>query len=48
MQAVKRTRKIRDAILKERDGAPLDLDIDEMIQSMRTERDDQILHNNLT
>jgi hypothetical protein len=43
MQALQKARQVRQAILQERGGVPLDLNLSEMIADLREKRDDQIL-----
>jgi len=43
MQALLKAREVREAILQERGGVPLNLDLAELINKMREERDDEIL-----
>ena len=41
--ALERARKVREAILKDRGGKPIELDVAAMIHQMREERDAQLL-----
>lgn len=41
--ALEKARQVRQAILRERGGAPLDLQFSDLIAELREERDDQIL-----
>lgn len=43
LQALEKARQVRQAILKERGGAPLDLNFPDLIAGLREERDDQII-----
>jgi hypothetical protein len=43
MQALQKARQVRQAILQERGGVPLDLNLSEKIADLREKRDDQIL-----
>jgi hypothetical protein len=42
LQALERGRMVRQAILKERGGEPLNINAAEMIEELREERDDQV------
>jgi predicted CopG family antitoxin len=43
LEGLERIREHREAILKERGGKPIDIDVVELINQMREERDAQIL-----
>jgi hypothetical protein len=43
LQALEKARQVRQLILKEREGIPLDVEIPTLITGIREERDDQIL-----
>jgi predicted DNA-binding protein len=43
MQALEIARKVRQSVLQDHDGAPLDLNIDDVITEMRAARDGKIL-----
>jgi beta-phosphoglucomutase-like phosphatase (HAD superfamily) len=43
LQALERARQVRQAILDERKGTPLSVDVPRLIEELREDRDDQIL-----
>jgi predicted DNA-binding protein len=44
LQALERARQVRQAILAERKGTPLSVDVPRLIEELREDRDDQILN----
>jgi hypothetical protein len=43
LQALEKAHQVRQAILRERNNAPLDLNMSELMNKLRQDRDDQIL-----